>query len=187
MPSVGEVTALLDGFEVGDDERAAWSLSRVRTLLASTPAPFSRSSYEPGHLTASGVVLSPDGRQVLLVYHRRLHRWLQPGGHVEPEDESMTAAAAREVLEETGVPVRSRPTPLVVGVDVHPIPAARGEPDHWHHDLALAFRAADTALQPAEEVREAVWCGVEDLDRYEVDDALRRSVARACAVLAAEA
>jgi 8-oxo-dGTP pyrophosphatase MutT (NUDIX family) len=179
VPTVAEVRALLDAFTPGSNGRAARSLARVRELLDRVADPFARTMYEPGHLTASGVVLSPDRGAVLLVYHRRLRRWLQPGGHIEAADPTVAAAARREVLEETGIDTVPDTDPVLVGVDVHEIPAARGEPSHWHHDLAVAFHASDTRLNPAEEIRDAVWCAVGELDRYEVDDALRASVKRA--------
>lgn len=179
VPTVADVSALLDAFDPGRDARATRSVARMRDLLRRSPAPFDRTSYEPGHVTASGVVLSPDRTSVLLVYHRRLRRWLQPGGHIEPDDATVVAAASREVLEETGIEVAGGKIAAVVGVHVHPIPAARAEPPHWHHDVALAFRAPDTRLRPTNEVRDAVWCDVEDLDRYAVDRALRHSVVRA--------
>ena len=144
--TVADVSALLDAFDPGRDARATRSVARMRDLLYRSSAPFDRTSYEPGHVTASGVVLSPDRASVLLVYHRRLRRWLQPGGHIEPDDATVVAAASREVLEETGIEVAGGKIAVVVGVHVHPIPAARGEPPHWHHDVALAFRARDTRL-----------------------------------------
>lgn len=182
MPTVAEVRALLDAFAPGSDERAVRSLALVRDLLHRVPDPFARTAYEPGHLTASGVVLSPDRARVLLVYHRRLRRWLQPGGHIEADDASVPAAARREVLEETGIEAFPETGAAVVGVDVHEIPAAKGEPTHWHHDMALAFQARDVELTPAEEIRDAVWCPVGELDRYGVDEALRASVQRALRV-----
>lgn len=47
------------------------------------------------HMTSSAFIFSPDFSQILLTYHRRLHRWVQMGGHVDREDPSIVAAGAR--------------------------------------------------------------------------------------------
>ena len=171
-----DVLQMVEEFDTGDDERAATSARQVMALLRGSSAPLSRASYEPGHLTASAVVIAPERRSILLVYHERLERWLQPGGHVEPEDPSVIAAARREVLEETGIQVPEEMSPLV-SIDVHEIPAVRGEPEHLHHDLMFAFQL-DAMVQPAEGTQ-TVWCSVSQLDRYGVDGALHNGVARA--------
>ena len=180
MPQALAAIALLRRFDPGPDERAARSLARTLALLAGSPAPFSRRSFDPGHITASGVVLSADGRGVLLIFHRRLKRWLQPGGHVEPEDTDLAAAAEREVLEETGVALDAALPRVVVGVDVHQIPPREpDEPPHLHHDIVFRFRALPGATPAPEHGRDVVWCPVHDLDRYDADESLKQSVARA--------
>jgi 8-oxo-dGTP pyrophosphatase MutT (NUDIX family) len=171
-----EVLPVVDAFDTMDDERATTSARQVMRLLRESNAPFSRTSYDPGHVTASAIVISPDSLSILLVYHERLERWLQPGGHIEPEDPSVIAAARREVLEETGIQIVDEELPLV-SVDVHEIPAARGEPEHLHHDLMFGFQL-DAMVQPAEWTQ-TVWCSVSQLDRYGVDGALLNGVARA--------
>jgi 8-oxo-dGTP pyrophosphatase MutT (NUDIX family) len=180
MPRVATAIALLSRFDPGADERAAASLERTLALLKNSSNPFSRRSFDPGHITASGIVLSADDREILLVFHRRLRRWLQPGGHVEPEDRDLRASAEREVLEETGVELDARLTPVVVGVDVHNIPARTpDEPPHLHHDVVFRFSAKANARPVPEPGRDVVWCAIGELDRYEVDEPLRRSVTRA--------
>ncbi len=56
----------------------------------------------PAHLTASAVVVTPDGTRVLLLRHRRFGRWGPLGGHVEGA-ESLPDAVRREVAEESGL------------------------------------------------------------------------------------
>src|SRR5260370_15696892 len=130
------VAGLLHRFDPGADGEAAKSKELVVAMLAGSAAHFSRRQFNPGHITCSGLVLSPnqDGG-ILLVLHRRLQRWLLPGGHVEPEDAAIGDAGRREVVEETGAILRANASPLLVGVDVHALPPRCNEPFHLHHDL----------------------------------------------------
>ena len=152
------VAGLLHLFDPADDGEAAKSKELVLALLASSPEPFSRCQFNPGHITCSGLVLSPGRDRILLVLHRRLQRWLLPGGHVEPDDPLIGDAGRREVVEETGVVLRVDSPPLLVGVDVHGIPVRRDQPFHLHHDLIFRLNAASDAFRTSEEVREVAWC-----------------------------
>jgi 8-oxo-dGTP pyrophosphatase MutT (NUDIX family) len=154
---------------------------RTLTLLHAATDALRRSHYEPGHITASALVLPPDRGHVLLVFHERLRRWLQPGGHVEPGDPDVVNTAEREAIEEAGVRMDSRTAPELIAVDVHEIPAARGEPFHLHHDLMFRFLAADRSLSAAREKAAVVWCPTNRLAEFGVDGALRRGVSRAMA------
>jgi 8-oxo-dGTP pyrophosphatase MutT (NUDIX family) len=141
--------------------------------LTELPDPTNRDRFDPGHFTASGFVVSPDGSALLLVHHRRLDRWLQPGGHIDPEDVSPIAAAAREVLEETGIatePIR----PDLIDLDIHPIPPRAPEPSHEHFDLRFAFRALDVDVIADEEVNDAAWVRWSQIGAYAVDDSVIR-------------
>jgi 8-oxo-dGTP pyrophosphatase MutT (NUDIX family) len=125
----------------------------------------------PGHLTTSAFVISPDHRQVLLIDHVVIKRWLQPGGHYEAAD-SFHASAAREAVEETGVQGLMlhpwhRETDLPFAIDSHDVPGkpSRNEPAHIHHDLQYLF-LADPALPlvaQLEEVHAAAWKPLEAL------------------------
>jgi 8-oxo-dGTP pyrophosphatase MutT (NUDIX family) len=138
--------------------------------------PTNRNRFEPGHFTASGFVVSPDGSSLLLIHHRRLDRWMQPGGHIDPEDPSPLLAAAREVEEETGVAT----VPLMSGLidlDIHPIPPRAPEPEHEHFDLRFALRALGSELTVDGEVIDAVWVPWEGVALYDVDASVLRATA----------
>ena len=140
--------------------------------LESGRAMWPRSEFEPGHFTASGFVVSPDGGSLLLIHHGKLHRWLQPGGHIESEDSTVEAAARREVVEETGVGDLRILDAALVRIDAHEIPGRGSEPAHVHIDLGIGFQAGTHDIGPIDEVIEARWVAFDDLGTYEVDDAL---------------
>ncbi len=102
-------------------------------LLESSEDAFSRGHFAPGHFTASCYIVDPAGR-LLLHHHKRLDRWLQMGGHVEG-DEWPELAALREGREESGLQDLVQGSEGIFDLDIHPIPAAKGEPDHAHFDI----------------------------------------------------
>jgi len=109
-----------------------------------------------GHCTASGFVLSRDRRETLLMHHRKLARWLQPGGHCDGETD-VRAAATREVAEETGL-AQTQLLEDLFDIDVHQIPARKGEPAHLHYDLRFLFIAdRDAPLRGNVESTDLAW------------------------------
>src|SRR5436190_17065306 len=99
------IRALLEHHTPNDGSETE-SLRRIHMLIAGENDPFSRHNYVPGHLTASGIVLNAQRSRTLLIFHAKLQRWLQPGGHFEPGECNPSVTAAREVLEETGIETR---------------------------------------------------------------------------------
>lgn len=100
----------------------------------------------PGaHLTASALVCSPSADQVLLVRHRKLKRWLQTGGHLEPEDSTLAAAARREAREESGLSGLVL-LPGIVHLDRHEVPCGPVRPC-FHLDVRYVV-LADPATRP---------------------------------------
>lgn len=127
-------------------------MERFLTELDRLVRPCDRDA-DPTHVTASAVIAGIRG--TVLHLHRRLGRWLQPGGHIEP-GEGPANGALREAEEETGLHlVHPPPGPLLLHLDVHPAG------DHTHLDIRflLVGPDADPAPLPGEspEVRWFSW------------------------------
>jgi 8-oxo-dGTP pyrophosphatase MutT (NUDIX family) len=139
---------------------------------------FSADRVDPGHFTASGYVLAPDRRRVVLVHHARLGVWVQPGGHVDESDADVVAAAEREIREETGLADLTRLDAGLFDLDVHPIPARPAVPAHRHYDLRFLFLASGEALQLSAESLAVRWVALTELDAIGADPSLRRAAAK---------
>ena len=129
------------------DAREAESKTRLLAGL-SLPEPFSEHA-DPTHVTASAIVMGPEG--VLLHFHKKLHLWLQPGGHIEA-NEAPWDAALREVWEETGLRASHvSDAPRVAHVDVHPAGP------HIHLDLRYLVSASGSPAPPPDESQLVRW------------------------------
>ena len=142
-------------------------LARKQTLelLAFGPAVMTR-AHRPGHVTASALIVGAD-RRVLLCLHGRLRMWMQLGGHCEPSDVSLAAAALREATEESGIAgLTLDPDPI--DVDIHPVRCAPAdglpaEPS-FHYDVRFLIRApAGSREQISDESAALAWFTGDDL------------------------
>ena len=137
------------------DERERRSVERFLAAYDRLEHPFDIDA-DPVHVTGSGIVVGRRG--VLLLEHKRLGIWLQPGGHVDP-GETPWEAARRESCEETGLevrfvgPLRADGSPELVHVDVH-----EGGRGHTHLDLRYLIDGGDADPDPPEgESQQVAW------------------------------
>jgi len=115
-----------------------------------------RRSNANGHVTGSAWVVDHEGKHALLVHHRRLERWLQPGGHVE-DDATVLETALREAREETGL-VCSPVSKDIFDIDIHCIPANARESEHLHYDIRFLLVAdRDKTPTASGESRDVRW------------------------------
>ncbi len=145
------------GVEPSEDHRRA-----VALLCECGVRAFDRDNYAPGHFTASAFVVDSPRHRLLLIRHRKLGLWLQPGGHVEADDADLVQAALRELEEETGLQGAEVLEPWF-DLDVHPIPARGDTPGHAHHDVRVLLSARDTRTGLSPEVDDVAWFDLEEL------------------------
>ncbi|HEX5229351.1 MAG TPA: NUDIX domain-containing protein [Bryobacteraceae bacterium] len=176
MRHIAEALGLVRAFQASPEEEKSREL--ILSLLEFTAAPFSRDQFHPGHITCTAIVLHPDGSRFLVMHHHRHQRWLLPGGHVEESDATLAAAARREAIEETQVRIASAGPARLAGMDVHGIPARKGEPYHLHHDLIFAFDANSEEFACTDEAPQVAWCGEGDFARYELPPNIVRAAER---------
>jgi len=139
---------------------------------------YSKDNFD-GHITTSAFILNGAGDALLMVAHKALKLWLQPGGHVEA-DNSLWASALREGVEETGLsanelqPIHMQidATDVPFDIDSHYIPenTKKGTLGHYHHDFRYLYQYRGTGslvFQPDESTGIA-WIPLEQLQ----DDAM---------------
>ena len=177
MRSVNDALNLVRVFAPSPQEEKSREL--ILALLGQTESPFSRHQFLPGHITCTALVFHPDRARVLLVHHHRHRRWLLPGGHVEDSDESLGDSARREATEETAVRMAPGSVGRLAGLDVHGIPAHKGEPFHLHHDLVFALDAESSGICRTDEAPEVVWSGIDELERYGLPASILCAIRRA--------
>ena len=130
--------------------------------------------------TATVYILDDERRQVLLVHHKKLEKWLPPGGHIDP-NETPPEAAIREAKEETGLDVElikqeniwiDRPNAKSL---VRPylclleeIPAHGDHPAHQHIDQIFIGRVVGgNSNHNGDEVHDMKWFSLDDLETLE--------------------
>lgn len=176
---------LLDALVPADPAEAAHR-DALLALSHAAGDPFSRDHWDPGHFTASAFVLAPEGTEVLLIHHGKLHRWLQPGGHVDPDDSDVIAAALREVAEETGLVEVDVVGDGLLDVDVHVIPARKGDPEHRHFDVRVLLRARTRTFAAGSDARDARWVSLDAVNAEESDESVLRAIRKIRAMAAGD-
>ncbi|HEX9957046.1 MAG TPA: NUDIX hydrolase [Fibrella sp.] len=171
------------------DPNEAEMTARTIAFVEANPNCLDRSLLE-GHITGSAWITSsesapggsPDGVQVLLIHHRKLDRWFQPGGHADG-DPDIAAVALREAEEETELPDIRLVSPAIFDVDIHVIPAkgdgsAGAVPEHLHYDIRFLFTASNNGPLGGEsrEVKAIRWVSLDEAEKLSNSESISRMI-----------
>ena len=158
------------------DYRRRWpeeseTVTRFEAFVDSDPDCFQR-SCRLGHITGSAWIVNSAGDRVLLTHHRKLGRWLQPGGHSDGDPDSLKVAL-REAREESGLDVRAIEE-TIFDLDVHLIPARAAEPAHYHYDVRFLVQALEDRFRVSEESGALAWVPADRVDVFTNDESVLR-------------
>ncbi len=157
-------------------EHEAAMLNRILAFVGQHEECFSRSLLV-GHVTGSAWVVDHSISHTLLVHHRRLDKWLQPGGHCDG-DPDVLSVAVREAIEETGLAVMPV-SGEIFDVDAHDIPARKQEPAHVHYDIRFMLQADyEHAPVVSSESQDVRWVPLTDVPSLNTDESVLRLVAK---------
>lgn len=124
--------------------------------LEAHPDGLSRACF-PDHITASTLIVSADGEQVLLTLHAKAGAWFQMGGHCEDADTTLAGAALREAVEESGVPdLVLDPQPVQLNAHAVPFCSPRGTVNHLDVRF-LAVAPEDSVHAVSDESLDVRW------------------------------
>lgn len=133
----------------------------ISAYLVAQPLACARANV-PGHVTASTMIFDDTRSRVLLTLHPRLGRWVQLGGHCEPEDVDVAAAAVREAREESGI-ADLTVEPRALALRVFALTCSLGVPTR-HIDLYFrAIAPADAIIERSDESIDLKWWPIDDL------------------------
>lgn len=159
-------------------ERSMW-LDTI-AFVQQQPACFER-SLAIGHITGSAWIVTSDRQQAVLIHHRKLGRWFQPGGHADGNPD-VAAVAMQEAQEETGLTHlrfvgQPGEPPAIFDVDVHLIPARPNEPAHLHYDIRFLIEADPTEpFVESGETKAIKWMLLTDIAPFTNEESIQRMV-----------
>jgi 8-oxo-dGTP pyrophosphatase MutT (NUDIX family) len=154
----------LNNYQTSFDEEKAF-ISRFKSLLRNFENCYKRSLLT-GHITASAWISNKTGTSAVLVHHKKLNRWLQPGGHADG-DENVLNVASKEAQEETGLKSLKLIGDKIFDIDIHLIPKHGNIQAHYHYDIRFLFVADDTEdYVISDESNELKWIPLGSINQF---------------------
>lgn len=158
-----------------ENDIEAQALAFIHQFVSENELYWSRKTLA-GHLTASAWITNMERTHAVLLHHGKLDIWVQPGGHIDDEDESLLAASLREATEETGLKNLQPVSDGVFDVDVHAIPARKQEPEHNHLDVRFWFQTDESELLLSDESHQLKWLSRTEIEELTQEESVLRMV-----------
>ena len=132
-----------------------------------------------GHITGSAWIVDITHQNVLLIHHKKLNQWFQPGGHCDGDSDVLNVAL-KEANEETGLIDIKLLSQQIYDIDVHLIPQRKDVPAHYHYDIRFIFEAGkNQELIISEESNDLAWIPIEKMADFNNSESMLR-MARKC-------
>ncbi len=127
-----------------------------------------------GHVTGSAWIVNNARTHILMMHHRKLNQWFQPGGHCDGDPDVLNVAL-KEANEETGLENLKVVTGEIYDVDVHQIPERKGIPAHYHYDVRFLIEAdMNEQLIVTEESNDLSWVSLEKIAEHNESESIMR-------------
>ncbi len=128
------------------------------------------------HITASVLITNEKKTHVLLMFHKKLQKWVQFWGHTDG-DSDVHGASIREFHEESGILQEPKVWKDIFHIAIHTVPPYRDTPMHIHHDIIfLGTIPFDTPFQRQEtEVDDIRWFEIEGIEQH-IDETMAKLV-----------
>lgn len=169
-----ELLTLLERYRTPFMDEAAM-VEKSRRFVLEHEACFDRALMH-GHITGSAWVVNPSRDHALMLHHRKIDRWFQPGGHADGEAD-VREVAVKETVEEAGVDPRHIRvvSPEIFDVDIHVIYPSPTDDRHQHYDIRFLLELDDQIeLLGSDESHDVLWVPLDQVQRYNNDRSIYR-------------
>ena len=155
----------------------------LERFVRENPDCFSRELLE-GHVTGSAWIIDESASRTLLTHHKKLNKWLQPGGHADGMSD-VAEVALKEAREESGLKALYLPSLAMLDIDIHRIPTRKNEPEHFHYDCRFLIQCgSDDQYVISEESHDLAWVPIAGLSQYTDEPSVTRMADKCLGFLA---
>jgi len=131
-----------------------------------------------GHVTGSAWVLNPARTHTLMMHHRKIGLWLQPGGHADGNPD-IQQVVLKETSEESGIPLPkiSLVDEDIFDVDIHTVYPSEHDDRHEHFDVRFLVEIDDHLEIPGNsESHQIGWIALDEVSHFNNALSLRRMI-----------